>query len=451
MAIISVSTLGGLNTALASTAVAGDIIECATGTYGSGGSAVFAPSRSLASAITIRPAAGATVKFTASTVAPLEMRATKLIVQNIELHKTGVGGDCIECGSSGELLVEDCVIHGINLNTSGQYADFNSYIASGSYNNVTHGIGCYDPGDIGMNKLEVKRCKIYDVFEGIVCYLTGSGGTLVEDTEIYFTYSDTMKYIVYDAALADAVPKVFKRNFGHSTIGYPLDVVDPHVDFLQFVSFTYASGKTNNNLDMGGLVFEQNTVIENPATRGRGVQGLVSFSDGGNLMRTKNPIVRNNLFVVTSNNNISFPKISGGLFENNLSVFPDSTWEEPVGASKASVNIGGTGSAGTVTLTNNIWDELNLGSGVTFVQTGNLVTGDQGATIPYLSIFDGPLRPNTFAQVKAAWKQKGAAVGKGPDLTQFGTVGIPLSWNGGGGSAFPLVTSNTLAVSITVP
>ena len=312
----------------------------------------------------------------------------------------------------GQVIVEmdGCAVHGI-------YRDpFVDYTASGSYANCVAIRGATNGGyPLGF---AFRNGKIYDANEGIVTRIAGSAGVIVENSEIYHTYSDTIKITPEGAGLT--APKHFIDLRFHSFVGDPENVDNPHIDLIQFLSVA-----ENHGQDVTDIIARRITAWEGSGGVGRLIQGVVSFEDGGYLMVTKDPIVEGCYFLIAEQHAISLTNCNGGTFRNNTAVLPSPTYETGYANAKAQVLIGGTG---TITVTDNIADVLALSGAATFVNTGNVVTGLRGATHSFADTFDGPTwLPQSASEVvtKFASKIGGPAEGKGASAFAGGIIPDP--------------------------
>lgn len=329
------------------------------------------------------------------------------------------------------VLIEDCEIHGAFRDPLGDYSD-------GSYSNSLNGIGWTSGASSGIT---VRRTKVYDVVTGMNFHIDGD--LTLEDLEISKTYSDCIKVRCEGAGLT--APKRIRRVTGHTFIGNPADIGNPHIDFIQF-----GSSATNNGLDVTNVVIEQIVAWEDPSVSiGRKVQGIASFTDGGDLLIAKDWIIRGCFLMLSGNHNLTLEGLDGGQFYSNTILSMN-------GEQNALMKLGVTSLGAQPAFKGNLVEQPTTGA----TDGDSLVIGDGGATLSYASVFAAPtFTPGNLAGLLAAWAMKtdgpadtGAS---GPSVGDFGAIGTgaatfgaaldPTGWTFNSGYA-PGVTQ-TLALT----
>lgn len=341
--------------------------------------------------------------------------AGNVTIQDLEFYQTGATSGAIISfiGGCADITIQDNTIHG-------QYYDpLGDYSVAGSYQNCD-GINTSAGASAASFAGTIRRNKFYDLSEGVV--LDVGGAVSVIDNEIYHTYSDCMKMTVTGTGLTAV--KEFSRNVCHSFVGDPADADNPHVDVLQFLS-----GAANDGLDMTNLTIRQNVAwVDDTVSRGRGIQGIVAFTDGGYNVVMKDPVVAGNVMLLDASHHINFYDVDGGTFVNNTLCHPSPTYAE-TGA--ANLKMGSVASAGSIDARNNVCDGYTLSGAATYDTTGNVTLGVKGATIAYSTEFDGStFAPSTFAEVKTEFDvASGTAGALGSGYGVYGSVRDGTGWS----------------------
>ena len=394
MADYTVNTLSGLNAALAAISTAGGkTIDIEAGTIASG---TIGTDKTFASPVIIT---GAGVGQTILKGWSILNKMKGVEFRDIEFWRDdSITNSVVELEGPVDIVMDGCDVHGIYRDPYGDYS------AAGAYTNCV-GIRGANNGGFPLG-FTFKNGKIYDCLEGLITVIEGASGVIMQNAEVYHTYSDTVKITPQGAGLT--APKWFIDVAFHSFVGDPEFVDNPHIDLIQFFS-----NVNNDGQDVTNIVCRRVVAWEGSGGVGRLIQGIVSFMDGGYMMKTKNPIIEGCYLLLAEQHAISLTNCNGGLIRNNTVALPSPTYETGYTNGKAQILIDGTG---TITVTDNIWDVAAFTGAATYVQSGNVNMGLRGANHSFADTFVGPtFAPTTQGQVltKFASKIGGPAEGKG--------------------------------------
>ena len=354
--------------------------------------------------------------------------------RGIEFHNIDFYRDDSTVNSVVELEGQ-CDIAMVGCNVHGIYRDPNADWTAGGYTNCV-GIRGSNNGGYPLG-FRFEDGKIYDCLEGLVTRIAGASGVIVKNSEVYHTYSDTIKITPMLAGLT--APKHFIDVKFHSFVGDPENVDNPHIDLIQFQSVA-----ENDGVEVSNIIARRIIAWEGSGGVGRLIQGVVTFTDGGYTMITRDPIVEGCYFLLAEQHAITFANTIGGTFRNNTIALPSPTYETGYPNAKSQAIIYGSG---TITITDNIIDVLDTGGSATFVNSGNVIMGNRGSVYSFASTFDGPTwLPHSASEVvtKFASKVGGPAEGKGASAFAGGLPPDP-------DPVLPVLSATSITLRISPP
>ena len=329
---------------------------------------------------------------------------SNILYRNIEFYTTTTASPAGQINATANMVYEDCYFHGIVHDPFANWTTGHQLSQAGLEYSAIAGF-------------TVRRCLFEYLRNGIT--FNSKGACLIEDNEFRYQLEDCIQTSFDPIDKTSA--KTFRRNVGYGTL---LDDA-AHSDFLQV-----GAGTALDTDEYANITIEQNVCFNSTLISAGVMQGFVSFLDSSAFgLRFLNPVVRGNIVQDLHLHSISFYNINGGTFTNNTICHME-TVSQP--SNVMQINLGLGHSAGTITVSNNVVEGLNLIGGATYVQSNNVILGAAGATISFSTAFDDPTpsAPKTgYTDMKA---KRTAKVG-GPAATAlagalgvgFGTYGTP--------------------------
>lgn len=216
----------------------------------------------------------------------------------------------------------DCYIHGLPKDPLGDYSEgFGNQISNGIYNGAS--------GRGSLNGLTLTRCKIYDVNRSINMSF---GGARTKDSRPTFGYYRTDNIFVNGYSdgpgqsflgTAKDMEIVIDGDVSYAHLGSPTDKGNPHIDNM----FQVISASNNQDDRITNLTLRNTVTFETSLSNGRGSHGtFTSFEDSlrnspGRRVIFVNPLVENNISIVSGNHHFTF-RCEGGTIRNNTLASP---------------------------------------------------------------------------------------------------------------------------------
>ena len=319
-------------------------------------------------------------------------------------------------GVTSGIIVQDCRFRGRVDDYSGVFDG-----SAKAQNNATaiRSVG----GSLGHSfSGTVRRNLFTDVYDIAVVQLNSAGGLVWTDNEWHHFFRDGLK--IGAGAAANTAPIYIERNVIYERLN--VSIADPHGDTV--VQF---GGNGGQNLTNCRII--QNVCFTTGINSDGYSHGITGFTDGPNLAtRFENLICVGNIVISGASHHITLVTVSG-IVRNNLLVRQSGSIDGDGNATylaNGATDSGFSGPYGTIYAANNMTDVALQGA--ISNQTGNVVLGKAGATIPYTTAFEatGGLPAATFAEVKTKWASKVAYAGKGPLGNALLTYGNPRDASG---------------------
>ena len=303
----------------------------------------------------------------------------------------------------------------------GRVDDYSGVFDGNFYSNAT-AIKTVKTGTLYSTSGTFRRNLFTDLYDIAVIQCGNAAGFLWTDNEYHHFFRDGLKIGVGGAALT--APVHIERNVVYDRLN--VTILDPHGDCVVQFGANNAQYLTNCRII-------QNVCFPASINASGYSQGITAFNDTTNIStRFENLICVGNIIISGASHHLTLPTYSG-IVRNNLLVRQSGSIDGDGAATylaNGGTNSGFSGPYGTIYAANNMTD--NAMQGTISNQTGNIVLGPAGATIPYTTAFEatGGLPATTFAEVKTKWASKVAYAGKGPLGNALLTYGNPRDASG---------------------
>ena len=326
--------------------------------------------------------------------------ASNIIVRGVEVYDRQ-GSPLISpvslIGACADVVFEDLEVHGVQPDLStlaaNGWTSTNTGISSG-----TLGSG---PSERGPRNVIIRRCEVYHCKQGIVMdHWGGVAGLLWEHNDVHHCFTDTAQLACKGEGLS--TPKVIRGNTWRNGVGLGSDFSNPHADCFQI------SAVGLDGVYIAGFNYQQNIHISDGQSRADEYAGLVLFTGGQSGTEgpiIDDPVIAWNVFLLKGTNVLAILKIRNGKVYNNT--LAASHLGHQMNGPQA-IQLGEILSEGTIHVQNNIAESISLLGAATYNTSGNIEMGDEGATVPYASVFDGPTftDPVSHADVLARYRMK---------------------------------------------
>lgn len=306
------------------------------------------------------------------------------------------------------LTIEECVMHGIYRDINGDYSALSSWPGNA---NGTSG---------SINGATFKNNIVYDVETGIQFTLI-QGNLEISGNVVYNYYDDGIKLSGVDRTgtttkVNDNVLYGGISNDGDNGGG----VSAPHCDGIQFVGLSMTH-------DWPGIEIYRNRLLNNARGEGQGI--FLDDAPAGLFFTAK--IKGNTIIIKENQNGILITRAKNcEIIGNTIAKFTPLSGQGEV----PRISIGGSEASGKNKVWNNIAEAVTTNS--SYVPYNNIVLGEDGGTIAYTTVFDGPtFSPASIAEVMTKFDSGSYGIGKAGSIGT-GYVTYSSVFPGQSGQAF---------------
>lgn len=295
-----------------------------------------------------------------------------------------------------DITLDDCFVSGEVGDPNGDYSNSANYPNRNRDLIATTGSA---PGSVG--NITITNCFIEWGASLVNIAVTRAGSQLViaGNTCRYF-YDDGIA--VAQGSGAAGLPVTISDNFMIDAVGKATDSDNPHVDAVRVL------GASNATADWTDITIENNIILKGTA-RGE-MQAMLlddmktSSTDSGHFFSAT---IRNNIIACDSFQGIWVNQAANCLIDQNTVVGYGEVAASTPTINCGTISLNDTNGGGNA-ITNNVSD--SFGVSPTDTSTGNVTTGRNGSSVPYSSLFDGPLfAPVDEAEARSAFQPKTGA------------------------------------------